>query len=116
MTNPVLAPQSLGIKETREALAFGLDILVAGSKFYQKKNIEGVAALTKAATSLFPALDNIAQVGDEVRELSSSEIDTLAADVTARIGDVVPEKSHKIVQIAILVGVTIAKGVVELKQ
>lgn len=112
----MLAPANYGIKETREALKFGLALLVAGSMFAQKKPAEGSTKLVESVGALYPALEGIGQVDDEVKELDAGEIDTLVADVQTELPHLVPEKALKVARLALTVGAVLYKGILELKE
>jgi hypothetical protein len=112
----VVTAQNLGIKETRELLALGLTLLMAGSSFAQKKPAEGSTALMESVALAFPALEGIGQVDDELKNLDAAEIDILTADVKAKLPGIVPEKALRIAQICVVVGAGIAKGIAELSE
>lgn len=111
-----LTPAQYGIKETREALKFGLALLMAGVCFAQKKPAEGSAALMESVGSLFPALEGAGQIDDELREVDAAEVDILISDVQEKLPGLVPEKALKIARLALTVGAVLYKGIVELKE
>jgi hypothetical protein len=115
MTEVISTHTEYGIKETREALALGLGVLKAVSAYTQKKNAEGTAALMQTIPLLFPAIDNVAATGNELRDLHPEEIDFLVADVNEALPAIAPEKALKIVRICLVIASSIGKGVIELK-
>ena len=115
MTNTVSTHTEYGIKETREALAFGLGVLKSVTAFAKKKNLEGSSAIMQTIPLLFPAIENVSAVGNELRDLHAEEIDLLIADVNEALPAIAPEKALKIVRICLVIASSIGKGVIELK-
>lgn len=92
MTDPVTAPEKLGIKETREVLKalnnltiFLLSILLDGLQLYK----DGKAIIVKLKDDdefrrvIQDAIDNIQAVPAEIKDLDASEGITLAGDQLA---------------------------------
>lgn len=113
MSDTVQSP--LGIKETREALKAGLAVIVVAAKFSQHKPQEAYAGVVAAVTSLPAAIENAAEIPAEVKDFDAAEIEILVNDVREQLPNIVSDKALKIANIAITIGLSIARGVIEAK-
>jgi hypothetical protein len=84
----VVTPASYGIKETREALTFGLTLIGAGAAFMRGNNLSGMSQLLKCNSLLAIATENAKAIPTELRDLSKEETDILVADIKKELPNI----------------------------
>jgi hypothetical protein len=113
----ISVPSSYDVHNTIEAVRFGFTAITSVIAFKNKNAAEGSNRLMSAISLAVPAIDDIGEVPEEMKDLQENEVDQIVDVVREYVPQLTDkEKAIRLAQVALVVTSSIAKGLIAFKE